>query len=32
MVKRALITRTTGQDRSFFAELSLDKGYEVHGS
>src|SRR3954467_2001698 len=28
---RALITVITGQDRSYLAELLLEKGYEVHG-
>lgn len=27
----ALITGVTGQDGSYFAELLLEKGYEVHG-
>ena len=31
MAKRALITGITGQDRSYLAELLLDKGYEVFG-
>jgi len=30
-MKKALITGITGQDGSFFAELLLAKGYEVHG-
>lgn len=30
-MKRALITRITGQDGSYLAELLLSKGYEVHG-
>jgi len=30
-MKKALITGITGQDGSYFAELLLDKGYEVHG-
>ena len=30
-MKRALITGITGQDGSYLAELSLEKGYEVHG-
>ncbi len=29
--KIALITGITGQDGSYFAELLLEKGYEVHG-
>src|SRR5262249_32730718 len=29
--KRALITRISGQDGPYLAELLLDKGYEVHG-
>ena len=29
--KRALITGITGQDGSYFAELLLEKGYDVHG-
>lgn len=31
MMKRALITGTTGQDGSYLAEFLLEKGYEVHG-
>src|SRR5688572_2699250 len=31
MAKRALITRITGQNGSYLAELLLDKGYEVIG-
>ena len=30
-MKRALITRVTGQDGSYLAELLLEKGYEVYG-
>jgi GDP-D-mannose dehydratase len=30
-VKKALITRVTGQDGSYLAELFLEKGYEVRG-
>jgi GDPmannose 4,6-dehydratase len=30
-LKKALITRITGQDGSYLAELLLEKGYEVHG-
>jgi GDPmannose 4,6-dehydratase len=30
-VKRAFITGITGQDGSYFAELLLKKGYQVHG-
>ena len=30
-MKRALITRITGQDGSYLAELLLQKDYEVHG-
>ena len=30
-MKKALITGITGQDGSYFAELLLEKGYEVHG-
>jgi len=30
-MKSALITGITGQDRSYLAELLLDKGYEVYG-
>jgi len=30
-MKKALLTGITGQDRSYFAELLLSKGYEVHG-
>ena len=30
-MKTALITGITGQDRSYLAELLLEKGYEVHG-
>ena len=30
-MKKALITRITGQDGSYLAELLLEKGYEVHG-
>lgn len=30
-MKKALITGITGQDGSYFAELLLSKGYEVHG-
>jgi GDPmannose 4,6-dehydratase len=30
-VKKALITGITGQDRSYLAELLLQKDYEVHG-
>jgi len=29
--KKALVTRITGQDGSYLAELLLEKGYEVHG-
>ena len=29
--KKALITGIAGQDGSYFAELLLSKGYEVHG-
>lgn len=29
--KVALVTGITGQDGSYFAELLLKKGYEVHG-
>jgi GDPmannose 4,6-dehydratase len=29
--KRALVTGITGQDGSYLAELSISKGYEVHG-
>jgi GDP-D-mannose dehydratase len=29
--KTALITRVTGQDGAFLAELLLTKGYSVHG-
>lgn len=29
--EKALITGITGQDRSYLAELLLEKGYEVHG-
>ena len=28
---RAYITRITGQDGSYLAELLLAKGYEIHG-
>jgi len=31
MSRSALITRITGQDGSYLAELLLQKGYEVHG-
>ncbi|CAM5508299.1 GDP-mannose 4,6-dehydratase [Streptomyces badius] len=31
MAKTALITGVTGQDGSYLAELSFDKGYTVHG-
>jgi len=31
-MKKALITGITGQDGSYFAELLLKKGYEVHGT
>ncbi|MDQ3722274.1 MAG: GDP-mannose 4,6-dehydratase [Actinomycetota bacterium] len=31
MPKSALITRITGQDGSYLAELLLEQGYEVHG-
>src|SRR3972149_1906685 len=31
VMKKALITGITGQDRSYLAELLLEKGYEVHG-
>ena len=31
MTKKALITRITGQDGSYLAELLLSKDYEVHG-
>jgi len=31
MRKKALITGVTGQDGSYFADLLLSKGYEVHG-
>jgi len=31
IVKKALITSTTGQDDSYRAEFVLGKGYEVHG-
>lgn len=31
-MKRALITRITGQDGSCLAELLLEKGYEVYGA
>ena len=31
IMKKALITDITGQDGSYFAELLLHKGYEVHG-
>src|ERR1700693_5404138 len=31
MAKVALITRVTGQDRSYLAEFLIQKGYEVHG-
>ena len=31
MSKTALITGVTGQDGSYLAELSLEKGYDVHG-
>jgi GDPmannose 4,6-dehydratase len=30
-MKKALITRITGQDGSYLSEFLLDKGYEVHG-
>lgn len=30
-MKKALISRITGQDGSYLAELMLEKGYEVHG-
>ena len=30
-MKKALITRITGQDGSYLAEFLLEKGYEVHG-
>src|ERR1700744_3374028 len=30
-MKKALITGITGQDGSYFADLLLSKGYEVHG-
>jgi GDPmannose 4,6-dehydratase len=30
-MKKALITGITGQDGSYFAELLLSKGYELHG-
>ena len=30
-MKKALSTGITGQDRSYLAELLLEKGYEVHG-
>ena len=30
-MKKAFITGITGQDGSYFAELLLEKGYEVHG-
>ncbi len=32
MARRALITGITGQDGSYFAELLLEKGYEVFGA
>jgi nucleoside-diphosphate-sugar epimerase len=31
LVKRALITGVTGQDRAYLAEFLLEKRYEVHG-
>jgi GDPmannose 4,6-dehydratase len=31
MAKRTLITRITGQDRSYLAKVLLAKGYEIHG-
>ena len=31
MIKKAIITGVTGQDRTYLAELFLEKGYEVHG-
>jgi len=30
-MKKAFITGITGQDRSYLAELLLEKGCEVHG-
>jgi len=30
-MKKAFITRITGQDGSYLAEFLLGKGYEVHG-
>src|SRR5579863_5137990 len=30
-MKKALITRITGQDGSYLTELLLSKGYQVHG-
>lgn len=30
-MKKVLISRITGQDRSYLAELLLGKGYGVHG-
>ena len=30
-MKRALITRVTGQERSYLLEILGKKGYEVHG-
>jgi GDPmannose 4,6-dehydratase len=32
VVKRALVTGSTGQDGSYLIELLLEKGYEVHGT